>query len=125
MKERALLLQISFSTRQSTYSDFGGNSTWDRVKTAVKVSNVDGSTTETIDNRRNNNTLLNRETITISGNALMKTIATDFNGDGLADNTVLTQTTLNTNGSSQVFAKQISLNGTVILTQWINVTANG
>ncbi len=91
----------------------------------MNVYNVDGSTTETIDNRRNNDTLLNRETLTINVNAEMKTIATDFHGVGLADNTVLTQTTLKTDGSSQVFAKQINLNGTVILNQWINVTANG
>jgi Ca2+-binding RTX toxin-like protein len=92
--------------------DSDGNGTLDQIKTDVKTYNIDGSTTETMDVRNNDTSLLSKEIIATSGNGLSQTMQIDMNGDGVYDVVTTDVKVLNTNGSvTETVSNKNALNG--------------
>jgi Ca2+-binding RTX toxin-like protein len=109
----------------TTKVDRDGNGTFDQIKTDVKAYNIDGSTTETIENRTNNAALVTKQIITTSGNGLSQTLQMDMNGDGTYDVTTTDIKVLNTNGSvTETIAKKNSL-GTITSQATSTINATG
>jgi trimeric autotransporter adhesin len=106
----------------TTQLDRDGNATFDRITTDVKAYNIDGSTTETIENRNNNASLVNKEVITTSGNGLTQTMQMDMNGDGVYDITTTDISVLNADGS--VTETVANKNSVSAITSQVTATTN-
>ena len=91
---------FSADGRTKTISvDEDGDGTADTVRTSTITVNGNGTTSSTMEVRNADSSLRTKTTQTQSDDALTKTVAQDFDGDGVTDRTTEEVATLNTNGS--------------------------
>lgn len=115
---------VSGDGLSSTQSVFLGNHTnADGVSTDTTVLGADGSTTQTRSSYSANNTLVSRTSTTKSGDGLSASVATDLNGDGVNDVTVVSSTSAN--GSVSSVASTYGAGGALASRSTVTVAANG
>ena len=108
---QSISIQTANGLSNTAQMDRDGNGSIDQTTTDVTVLNVDGSSTETIETRNNNNSLRDKTIMIVSGNGLLQTTQADKDGNGTFDVIVSDTTVLNANGSvTRTVANKNSLN---------------
>lgn len=87
--------------------------------------NNDGSKREIVEDFSNDGTLLNKRTITTSGNGLSVTSQTDADGDGIIESKSGDVTVLNVDGSTTRTVSALAGTGTLIGKTITTISANG
>jgi Ca2+-binding RTX toxin-like protein len=82
----------------ATQADMDGDNLFDRTTTSTRVLNANGSVTETVQVRAQNNALLSQLQRTVSDDGLVVTSRADADGDGDFDLVTTTTATLLANG---------------------------
>lgn len=82
----------------TTLKDLDGDGINDRTIVDKTVINADGSRTQTVTTTSGNGTLLDKATVNVSANGLIKTSEFDTNGDSVRDAAQVDQITLTTTG---------------------------
>lgn len=113
---------------QTTDEDIDGDATYDRTTTDVTIVNADGSRTQTVQHYARggaaNGILLDKTITTISQDSLTKTIASDIDGDGVIDRTVVDAIVLNGDNSRTETVTSNSSNGTKLAQTVTTVSAD-
>ena len=82
-----------------SYGTLVGDAVFDLTRTDVTVLNDDGGRTETVTDKNANNSVRDQIVTTASATGLSTTVKTDRNGDGVFDQTTISNTVLNPDGS--------------------------
>lgn len=107
-------------------ADLDGNGTIDLVKTDVTVvSSADQSRTETVSELNANGTLRDRTVTVTSATGASKTIAYDYDGDGITDQTTSLVISAGTNGSSVTPQKDFNNDGSLIDASQKTISSDG
>lgn len=97
-----------------TDPDYGWAFAADSTSTDATVKNADGSSTETVERRTANNTLIDRTVTNISANGLTQSVTRDINGDGTVDASASSVTVVNADASQVKTVEARSGNNTLL-----------
>ncbi|SER81938.1 intein C-terminal splicing region, partial [Pseudovibrio axinellae] len=98
----------------TTKSDLSGNGLFDQIMSDIVIQNLDGSSTQIIESRSGDNTLLGKVVQDVSADGMSVTRKEDKDGDGRVDETVKHDRTLLSDGSQTEVLQKLSGDGSVL-----------
>lgn len=105
--------------------DLDGNGIIDLIRTDVTEVDASQIRTETVSETSANGTLLGKTVTTTSANGANKTVAYDYDGDGVTDQISTLVITAGTNGSSVTTQKDTNNDGSLISASQTTISNNG
>src|SRR5262249_5535526 len=97
----------------TTQFDANGDGVFDLTRTDVTVLNADGSRTRTMTETNANASVRDGMVTTVSATGLSSTVKTDLNGDGVFDLITVSNTVLNSDGSTTQTVQDKNANNTL------------
>ena len=113
LRDRTIVTTSATGLSRTTQSDLNGDGVVDATRTDVTVLNVDGSRTETVSDRNQDNSLKGRAVTTTSATGLSRTTQVDADGNGTFEQTRTEVTVLNADGSRTETVSDLNGNQTL------------